>query len=83
MIGRESRNEKRAAVGRSKPKARAAVIVTPERETPGCSARACATPSHQPWATVRSSSVRRLAAARSTTTSTTPKTASMMAINHG
>ena len=48
MIGSDSRNENRAAVSRSRPIARAAVIVTPERDTPGCSAIAWASPRKSP-----------------------------------
>ena len=44
MAGMPSRNEKRAASGRVKPRKRAAVMVTPERLVPGISAKACATP---------------------------------------
>ena len=48
MIGIASRNEKRAADSRSMPMARAAVIVTPERDTPGCNASAWASPKNRP-----------------------------------
>ena len=44
VIGVASRNEKRAALMRESPAARPAVMVTPERETPGTSASACANP---------------------------------------
>ena len=49
MIGSESRNETRRGRRALEPEGRAAVIVTPERETPGWSASACATPSHHPF----------------------------------
>ncbi len=39
MIGTESRKEKRAASRRSNPNAKAVVIVMPDRETPGMSAK--------------------------------------------
>ena len=42
--GTDSRNEKRAAATRSKPRNSPAVIVAPERETPGMSASAWAKP---------------------------------------
>src|SRR5918994_4321360 len=83
MTGNDSRNENRAAVSRSKPIARAAVIVTPDRDTPGCNATACATPSHQPSRMPRSSSSRRLAARRSTMYRRMPNTANMTATSHG
>jgi len=38
--------ENRAACSREKPRAIAAEIVTPERETPGTSEMACAPPTH-------------------------------------
>ena len=44
MIGTSRKNEKRAAESRSRPRNRPAVIVIPERETPGISARLCAAP---------------------------------------
>ena len=44
MAGMPSRKAKRAASGRSKPSARAAVMVMPERLVPGMMAMACATP---------------------------------------
>ena len=44
MMGVESRKEKRAAVSRFILRKRPAVMVTPERETPGITASACATP---------------------------------------
>ena len=44
MIGRDSRNENRVAASRSSPSARAAVMVTPDRDTAGCNASACASP---------------------------------------
>ena len=66
ITGSESRNENRAAVSRSNVSTRAAVIVTPERETPGWSARAWATPSTSPSRTPRSSRSRRDEAIRST-----------------
>jgi hypothetical protein len=83
MIGSDSRNEKRAALGRSRPTARAAVIVTLDRDTPGCNATACATPRTRPSRTVTSSMLRRRGAARSTTYMTMANTASITAINHG
>ena len=42
MAGMESRKEKRAASGRSKPRPRAAVMVMPERLVPGLRERAWA-----------------------------------------
>src|SRR6266508_4012790 len=45
MMGSASRNENLAADSRSSPRTRPAVMVTPERDTPGCSATAWATPS--------------------------------------
>ena len=44
MIGTERKNEKRNASSREIPQNNAAVIVTPERETPGISASACEKP---------------------------------------
>ncbi len=44
MIGAPRRKEKRAASARVSPRKSPAVIVAPERETPGISARACASP---------------------------------------
>ena len=44
ITGSDSRNEKRAADSRSRPRARLAVIVTPDRDTPGWSATAWASP---------------------------------------
>ena len=44
ITGIESKNEKFALAVREKPSISAAVIVTPERETPGMSAIACARP---------------------------------------
>ena len=44
MAGMPSRKAKRADSGRSKPSARAAVMVMPERLTPGMMATAWATP---------------------------------------
>ena len=46
--GIERRNEKRAAAVRSRPMNSPAVIVAPERETPGISASACAKPTAMP-----------------------------------
>ena len=48
--GTDSRNEKRAAAARSKPSSRPALIVAPERDTPGISASACAKPIDEPVA---------------------------------
>src|SRR5919197_6131954 len=42
--GMESRNENRAAASRVRPRNSPAVIVVPERDAPGISARACAVP---------------------------------------
>ena len=44
IIGIDSKKENRAAAFRVNPKAKPAVIVTPEREVPGISAMACAHP---------------------------------------
>ena len=44
MVGMESRKEKRAAVVRFMPSASPAVMVMPERDVPGISAMACASP---------------------------------------
>ncbi len=48
VIGIASRNENLAADSRSIPIHRAAVMVMPERETPGDNAIACAKPSPMP-----------------------------------
>ena len=44
MMGTLIRNEKRAASSRRRPRKSPSVIVAPERETPGTSAAACASP---------------------------------------
>ena len=44
MVGMDNRRESRAAVIRSYPRKRAALIVTPERDAPGMSAQICAAP---------------------------------------
>ena len=44
MMGVESRNENRAAVGRSRLRNKPAEMVMPLRETPGMMASACAVP---------------------------------------
>ena len=49
VIGMPSRNEKRAAVARSRPPKSAVVIVIPERDVPGTSASAWAQPITSPW----------------------------------
>ena len=83
MIGIASRNEKRAADSRSMPIHRAAVMVMPDRETPGCSAKPWTMPSPSPVLTPMESMPRSLGERASTHHSTTPKTASMTAISHG
>ncbi len=66
MIGIDNRNENRAAAARSSFNSRPAVIVTPDLDTPGCRAIACATPRISPWFTVTSSIPRVWAIRRST-----------------
>ena len=44
MAGIPSRNEKRAAASRVRPRNIAAVMVVPDRDEPGISATACASP---------------------------------------
>src|SRR6266542_3655824 len=83
MIGSARRNENRAADSRVMPVARAAVIVTPDRETPGCSATAWAMPMTTVRRSVRPSSPWSWRARRSTAYRTTPKSASMIAISQG
>ena len=48
MIGTSRRNERRAAASRVSPRKRPALIVIPERETPGARARLCASPTSSP-----------------------------------
>ena len=52
MTGADSRNEKRAASWRAKPSARLAVIVMPERDVPGISATAWASPISSAYAAI-------------------------------
>src|SRR6266481_1131955 len=52
MIGAAIKNEKFAASSRRSPKARAAVMVTPERDTPGTIANACERPMRKASKTV-------------------------------
>ena len=44
MTGRDSNKENRAALTRSNPNQRAAVMVTPDRDAPGINAPICASP---------------------------------------
>ena len=81
-IGIRSRNENRAAASRSSPENRPAVIVTPERDTPGISARIC----DSPISVARPSPVSEMPArcgVRSAIQSRIPKVASRIAICHG
>ncbi len=48
IAGTPNKKEKRAAVARSKPINKPAVIVEPERDTPGINAIACAKPINSP-----------------------------------
>ena len=48
VTGTLSRNEKRAASSRFKPRNSPQVIVAPDLETPGTSAEACASPTPRP-----------------------------------
>ena len=72
--GTDRRNEKRAAAARSSPRKSPAVIVAPERDTPGISAAAWAMPTQKPsfvWIWSRSRSrVPTFSAAASTSPST-------------
>ena len=83
VIGTRSRNEKRAAESRSRPRNRAAVIVIPERETPGIERRALREPDRDGAAAGRGRPARRVCGRRSAHQSTRPKTASKIAICHG
>jgi hypothetical protein len=58
IMGIESRKEKRAAERRSNPRRSATQIVMPERETPGMTAKAWATPMRKAAEAVNSESVR-------------------------
>ena len=73
----------RAAAGRRRPKSIATVIVAPDRDTPGTSAAACAQPIQNASASVRLSSVRRLAPTRSASSSPTAPSASIAAAMPG
>ena len=70
MMGAESKNEIRALWLRLSPSSNAAVIVMPERDTPGTSAKACAQPmssrAFSPTAAVPWADARRSAAHSST-----------------
>ncbi len=57
--------------------------MTPERDTPGCRASACAAPRNSPVRGPIVSKPRSARQIRSTTYRTTPKTASITAISHG
>ena len=83
MMGMASRNENRAALSRSMPSRRAAVIVIPDRETPGCSANAWAKPRNRPVRGPMRSKPRSLRHFLSTYHSATPKIASIVAMSHG
>ena len=82
VIGTSSRNENRAAESRSRPRKPPAVIVIPERETPGMSARLCARPTATPCFSVRSS-IDLVIGRRSAQPSSPPKPARKIAICHG
>ena len=83
MIGSDSRNENRAAASLVSPTARPAVIVIPDRDTPGWRARAWATPTVSAERMV-SPRIRFVCGAlRSTRYRTTANTASITAISHG
>ena len=74
--------ESRTASGRANPSARAAASVAPERETPGTSAHAWASPSSSPSRGPASSS-RRSCGARSASTSATEPATSPAASERG
>ena len=80
VIGRLMRNANRAAPSRPSPTKRPTVIVTPERDTPGC--RAMAWPTPMTRASVRlTSSIVRLPRAPSARASSRPPTMSITAIS--
>src|SRR5918996_1605276 len=81
-IGMRSKKEMRAAESRSRPRKRAAVIVMPERDTPGMRARLCARPTATAVPAPRADISRR-GGVRSAIHRTTPKTARKTAICHG
>ena len=78
--GIERRNEKRAAAVRSSPTNSPAVIVAPERDTPGISASAWAKPIFEPVARPDLSIVRWRVPTCSASSSTSPSTISAVPI---
>jgi hypothetical protein len=83
MIGRLRRKLKTAAPSRENASPRPAVIVLPERDTPGIIANICATPMMSASFSVMLSSARSDLAKRSTAQSTIPMRMIMTPISAG
>ena len=84
IAGTPSRNEKRAAASRSRPKARPVVIVAPERDTPGIERQRLRDAQRERLARRQILGLPRAAVpSRSATSSATPTTASVTTITFG
>jgi hypothetical protein len=83
MMGVDMRKLNRATESRVKPKRRPTVMVDPERETPGTSANACATPMPSASGIRMSPSPRRLAPYRSARPRAIPITDIVTAMSRG
>src|SRR5512133_3558437 len=83
ITGMDIRKLKTAADWRSKDRKRAAVIVAPERDTPGTSATAWAKPIIRACRHVMSDSARVVADARSAHQSSAPNTMRVVAVSAG
>lgn len=80
--GTERKIENRAASSRVNPRSNPPVMMEAERAQPGTNATACHSPTHSASSKPTSSSVRRLAATRSTANITTASTMSAHAMIH-
>ena len=80
--GIASRNPNRADSGRSRPRTRPALMVAPDRDTPGISARHCATPTKRPSFQVSCSTWRFCLPKYSAAAMTAENTSIAVATNH-